>query len=1314
MQGQALETDESHGSSWHSSADMDLKTSLKPLPSRLSRQSRIQSHEVQLASLSPVSNRIIPSPLASPITATANSLTALSLSSTPSGISGHDLSKVAVPRERKKTRPYTICSAESLLAQERARGHLDEDSHQDHSGQLSDPETSRRNGYGPAKQSGRAGSRSDSTTVASKSKPPSLKPATQLRVNLFNLVSKGYLPADTQVIFREHSAIVTAKGTLIPQIKDSNAAVLYPWLQSEYETPSAWATAMVKGARTGKVAVNGWSAIKIPIHQLPDINKVLEGQGLAEITLDVLRKRYLADITEDETDTLGGAQGQGADARGTAALDRKKRKRHTAASEQAARLRIVTEASASDREGRVSTTTRPRKRTMSDLSGMVPSELITDRQLHLEAAGALFSMQDPFSSPTSHLSSRRDTQGNGSRQRSIRHRHVVRLESLARRHQEQEAFWAHSPVGRMSALRVVRASSMTPAVTSLGPSNDKSYRDACFLCGTVCGDQMVSYKVPPQDKDTANDGSDSQGVLQRCSECGECYHAGCLRPSSLTAGHPSFTRHDRWRCPRCCICSCCEKSIHSAPLLQESGHPLFKHQSSLTQSSDIPVLSCDRCQSQTHLECQIILEPALKYLTHQNILESKVEWTCLVCRTCVECGYRVRAGSDAVLSEDSLNNTGIERRDRIEGQWSHGSSLCPSCTSLAGKGNVCPLCCRIYQDDDYETPMIFCDGCSLWVHVACDKGLQDRDYEELGEDSRQYFCPSCIPTPIPSPAHSSSSSMVSTAPSVDQSPWQRPLGYGASYPANGESDYGRESGNEDERFCHGAKKKDDILDLIKAAKEISDSESQANSPYSTHSPVFTSSHPRTMSASLESVAEVVAAEALLTIFSGSSTPISSTPYTSYPPSPFEPSLSITYDRHYSVINSPPDLPPLMRSMAFTPSSSSDQESLSSVTWDCQGAISCRCHRHRDSVPTEDYFSSRSYSRPTVPYHQIGQELRVSDVKEERPNQLLTISDTEDVVMGEAVVGDLHQMAGSEESEVQTSLYQRFQFLSSKTKEVKISTVHPEPLSGLNAEPTSNSSATFEQASRSASAVIEDLNVRLVGEHDTMSHPSDLNCTKGLRIGGLIIHRLGSFVSTAGVHHETGMANDVDLEVKCAGTVGNNVKRPPGHSKQQHQDEEGEVLAMPLGFKCERQLLSRDSSRCSVIAEIVPHDIPQSNTSMSEGAVPVSSYSDDESPKRALVWRVVLKNNEGTSEFFSESIKDVVETIFRSSESEPDHGLRLQHSRHFLQSPGAFFGLDHPILRRRIRSMADEKQVASRIWLRYQKDRQASLSAHTPL
>ncbi|KAF9949429.1 hypothetical protein BGZ72_008788, partial [Mortierella alpina] len=969
------------------------------------------------ASLTPVLEASIPSPLASPVTATVNSLTALSISQpfTPfGGYSGRDLTKITVPRERKSTRPYSVSSGEALLAQElKNNSSRSDDTQQDQMERMSDPETSSKHVSGATRQGAHkeikaqptipsaspSTSTADSTngTKSTGSKWQPQKPAAQLRVTLYRLVSTGYLPANTLVVFREHSAIVTATGMLIPQMKEPDAATLYPWLQSEYETPSAWATAMVKGDRTGKVAVNGWSAIKVPIQQDAGLSAMFGDQGTPEVSLDVLRKRYLAEMTEDP----GEAENVSGNASKAAVLDRKKRKRPSARAGEPTGLRIWTQNEPQNTKGR-SEATRPRKRTMSDLSGMVTSDLFQDRQLHLEAAGALFSMQDGFTSPTFETCTRRATKGTSRAKTTRRHRGPIQLESLARRQHKRELVLSQSTGRSLSALRILRPLSLIPIVvpqsqdTSIGPM------DFCIGCGASGKVLHPKRASPVQDSQShrphqwenaecaeeaaSHGGNLGEDAMQRCFDCGECFHLDCVPPDHISPASASL-ENIPWHCPRCTVCGVCQTSTHDQAPPSLNQRTATSKSSSDSAPQEIKVLACDNCHNFTHLQCQLALEPGLKdVLKHAH--RGNIEWICTTCRECVECGHRIspvdvgKGDTPSLLTSPPAN-----KPSKIEGRWSHGSALCPSCTVLTEKGNICPLCCRVYSDDDYETPMIFCDGCSLWVHVACDKGLHDRDYEELGEDSRQYFCPSCIPTPIPSPTHSSSSSLLSAVNSVEQSPWQEPLGYGP-HCANGQYDHSKEASSsaEEDGKGKGRKRKDDIMDLIRAAKEISDTESQTNSPYSSYSPMFPSStHSRTMSASLESVAEVAAAEALLTIFSGASTPVSSTPYTSYPPSPFEPPVNGMYDRHYAVINSPQDLHHMMGSMAFTPSS--DPESTSAPMRECTCvALQCRCLPQRRSFPPEDYFSSRSYARHPVQYNHIGKELELAPAAHSKSTQ----------------------------------------------------------------------------------------------------------------------------------------------------------------------------------------------------------------------------------------------------------------------------------------------------------------------------------------
>lgn len=569
-------------------------------------------------------------------------------------------------------------------------------------------------------------------------------------------------------------------------------------------------------------------------------------------------------------------------------MDRKKRKRPSA--KAAVGLRITT-----NRSGTPVANTHRRKRAVSDVSGIITARASGALSLDLEAAGVLFAMQDDSLLPSSHgrisqtILYEQKAGGRG----SDRLYSVTRLQSLMTYHAEQKR--------RMRRL----SESLFPALRTVGVmrlcardefKQDSGQQRQCHGCRIAIDsgltveptDESVKLKIEPTV-------ALSQNSTKVCAECKDAYHLRCL-----PGGHMSELATASWKCPRCNTCSLCHISVFRPPAATAgTDDDTALKDDDVKDAMAISVLCCNRCQTASHLQCQIDQDSSIEklFLVSSTAPHETPDWICFECRKCVECGaHAMMSGPNTVTSRVPDDDILMESSSTLEEPllkteigWSQGFALCPECTQLAEKGNVCPLCCCVYRDDDYETPMIFCDGCSHWVHVACDRGLEESDYEELGQDSKQYYCPSCI-TPIPSPTHSSS------ALSVDQNPWE------VSY----NHDHNRElscSGNDEnqwiQQFNHRRRscKRDDILDLINAAKEISDSESRArhdcsrpsapSTPRNSCSPVFSASgtHSRTVSTSLESAAEVVAAEALLTIFSGANTPIQS-----YPPSPFEGSM----------------------------------------------------------------------------------------------------------------------------------------------------------------------------------------------------------------------------------------------------------------------------------------------------------------------------------------------------------------------------------------------------------------------------------------
>lgn len=145
------------------------------------------------------------------------------------------------------------------------------------------------------------------------------------------------------------------------------------------------------------------------------------------------------------------------------------------------------------------------------------------------------------------------------------------------------------------------------------------------------------------------------------------------------------------------------------------------------------------------------------------------------------------------------------------------------------------------------------------------------------------------------------------------------------------------------------------------------------------------------------------------------------------------------------------------------------------------------------------------------------------------------------------------------------------------------------------------------------------------------YTSVLGC---FRIGGLLLHSLGSFDMPGIVYCETGLGNDVDLEIKYnLHPTGNRTARPSATT---------EVLAIPLGYKCERQLVREDSSRDIVVMEVVRSDlnhIRATEASTTDGnAVDSFMYAQDGEEAR-LAWRVTITDADSSSsrEFYSNSM-----------------------------------------------------------------------------
>lgn len=241
---------------------------------------------------------------------------------------------------------------------------------------------------------------------------------------------------------------------------------------------------------------------------------------------------------------------------------------------------------------------------------------------------------------------------------------------------------------------------------------------------------------------------------------------------------------------------------------------------------------------------------------------------------------------------------------------------------------------------------------------------------------------------------------------------------------------------------------------------------------------------------------------------------------------------------------------------------------------------------------------------------------------------------------------------------------------------------------------------------------------------------------GFRIGGLTIHTLGKFDSPESAYSETGLANDVDLDA-CYGAVSD---KPLAELRSRDR-----ILALPLGFKCSRSIAMSGQHPCSMMAEVVQRRRQPRGSVETLALTKAGDLAHAGSDDLETAWKITLAYTGNNShsphqdcEFFADSMKgidcfsmcsreltmsklslrvlvinitslkffhavDAVDRIFNSSDTDLDneHPSSRQY-RLYLQSPDAFFGVDHPLIRESIRAMKGEKEVASRMWTRYRE------------
>lgn len=151
-------------------------------------------------------------------------------------------------------------------------------------------------------------------------------------------------------------------------------------------------------------------------------------------------------------------------------------------------------------------------------------------------------------------------------------------------------------------------------------------QDICVMCGSI--------------------GTDQEGCLIACAQCGQCYHPYCV---SVKVTREILQKG--WRCLDCTVCEGCGEKNDEARLIL-----------------------CDDCDISYHIYC---MEPPLS-----NVPQGT--WKCKWCAICFKCG-----------SNEPGNNC----------NWQNSYTECGPCASQSN----CSVCAEIYSDGELIIQCTSCD-----------------------------------------------------------------------------------------------------------------------------------------------------------------------------------------------------------------------------------------------------------------------------------------------------------------------------------------------------------------------------------------------------------------------------------------------------------------------------------------------------------------------------------------------------------------------------------------------------------------------------
>ena len=253
-------------------------------------------------------------------------------------------------------------------------------------------------------------------------------------------------------------------------------------------------------------------------------------------------------------------------------------------------------------------------------------------------------------------------------------------------------------------------------------------QDICVMCGAL--------------------GTDQEGRLIVCTQCGQCYHPHCVNVRVT-----QVILQKGWRCLECTICEGCGNKDDEANLIL-----------------------CDECDISFHIYC---MDPPLEHVPQGT-------WKCKWRVSSIH----ILSSPHLFLFSSSLFRCAVctccgANDPGFNSQWFENYSLCGPCHSLG----QCTICEETYEEAEL---IIQCCTCKRWCHGECDSIITEDDAEKCAKEG--YSCQLCRPNDV-LPAHLAAAKEAlksSMATSPQGSPdyggsggmGAAPLAYGSHYSSN--------------------------------------------------------------------------------------------------------------------------------------------------------------------------------------------------------------------------------------------------------------------------------------------------------------------------------------------------------------------------------------------------------------------------------------------------------------------------------------------------------------------------------------------------